>query len=62
MKYFKTEVQLLAKINEHQHPNIIKFYDYCVLSRESEYEQMRLGYILLERCSTSLDKVVLYDR
>lgn len=59
MKDFMREIQLMKQMSKQQHKNIIGFYDYCILIRESEYENLRLGYMLLELAITSLDKLVM---
>jgi hypothetical protein len=58
MTDFMREVQLMKTISKHNHPNIIGFFDYCILIRESEYENLRLAYMLFEKAITSLDKLV----
>lgn len=58
---FKKEVRLMMTLQEQPHPNIITFYDYCVLEKQNEYNIDRYGYIFLEKASGALDKEI-YNR
>ena len=57
-KSFQKEVQLMMTLQEQPHPNIITYYDYCVLENQNEYNNDRYGYIFLEKAPGALDREI----
>ena len=49
----KKEIEILKKIKQTPHPNIINFLDYCILEVEAEYPETH-AYILMEIGLTNL--------
>jgi hypothetical protein len=55
-----TEINIMEQLLNHNHPNIIKLIDWCILEHVMDYSSTKYAYIIMEKAIICLDKLVKF--